>query len=358
MKRAVVIAYDGVSNPATRLRILQFLPKLESAGYSVASFYVPYSDGITRPWSLRELFAAIRASDVVFVQRALFWWTLPIIRLAGRPFVFDVDDAIHFIRQSQFGAAVAPTTLKQRMVVAFRTIIRGSRFHSSRKRYFDSALRHATAVIVGNDYLAEYARSLAARLLVLPTAVPVDDIPVRAHAPTKPVRIGWIGVPSNLVHLRMLERVFADIARRYGDRVELVIVSNRGLDDLPIATEFVPWTLATESESTMTFDIGIMPLADDFFSRGKCSFKAIYCMAHGVPVVISPVGMNVKLVQHGVNGMLANDDDEWIASLGALIEDHELRARLGREARTTIESQYSADAVYEQLHRLLDDITR
>ncbi|MBC8145264.1 MAG: glycosyltransferase family 4 protein [bacterium] len=337
--RLCVIANDGVLNPATRLRIAQFVPAFEDAGYTVETFYVPYSDGV-REWSMRELYTTLRASDVVFVQRALSWPLLRLLQLAGRPFVFDFDDALHYIRQRQYSAALAPTSMRDRAVVLYRTIVRGGRFYSSRKRMLDSAIRNAAAVVV------------------VPTSVAVDEFPMRKHGNVVPVRIGWIGVPSNLFHLRLLESVFATLTARYGDRIRLVIVSNVGLDDLPIDTEFVQWSLETESDVTASFDIGIMPLQDDFFSRGKCSFKAIYCMGHGVPVVISPVGMNTELVENGVNGFLADGDDEWVDALARLIDDSGLRATMGAAARATIEERYSSNRIFALLRGLLAGITQ
>lgn len=348
-----VIAYVGIENPATRLRIMQFYPALEAEGYLIRPFYVPYTDSAARTWSMRELVAAVRSSDVIFVQRVLSWWLLPLLRLAGRPIVFDVDDAIHYIRQSQFESSIDPQTIRQRLVVEYRRLLRGGAFFSSRKRLLDRMMHQAAGLVVGNDNLAEYARSAGVHSVVLPTAVPVETFPVHINGDDGPVRIGWIGVPSNLFHLRLLENVFAELTRRYGDRVRLVIVSTRGLDDLPIATEFIPWSLDTESDVTASFDIGIMPLQDDLFSRGKCSFKAIYCMGHGVPVVISPVGMNTQLVEHGVNGFLTSSDEEWVASLTALIDNVEVRDRMGRAARATIESRYAAGAIFQQLRDVL-----
>jgi len=352
-----VIAFVGIENPATRLRIVQFYPDLEAEGWTIRPFYVPHTDGSPRTWTIRELFDAMRSSDVVFIQRVLTWWLLPLLRLAGRPVVFDVDDAIHVIRQSQFESTVAPTTMRQRLTVMYRRAVRGGAVYSSRKRLFDRIIRRATALIVGNENLADYVRSHADRFVVLPTAVPVETFPVHQVEARQPVRIGWIGVPSNLYHLRLLESVFAELARRYGDGVRLVIVSSRGLDGLPIDTEFVRWSLETESAETARFDIGIMPLQDDLFSRGKCSFKAIYCMGHGVPVVISPVGMNTQLVDNGHNGFLASSDEEWIAALVALIDDPALRERLGRSARETIERRYGADQVFQQLRDVLADVS-
>lgn len=357
MKRLVVIAYDGVNNPATRLRIAQFIPAMERDGIEVSCFYIPYSDGGPRSWTLRELLTAIRGSDVVFVQRTLFWWLVPLLRLAGRPFVFDVDDAIHFIRQSQYASALAPSTLRQHAIVAYRRFLRGGRYFSSRKRMFDRIIRHAAAVIVGNDNLAQYVGDRTKRLIVLATSVPVETMPVREHRESWPVRIGWIGVPSNLFHLQLLARVFRDLVSRFNDQIRLVIVSNKDAGGLPIGTEFVKWSLETESSSVLSFDIGIMPLTDDVFSRGKCSFKAIYCMAHGLPVVVSPVGMNSQLVQNGVNGFLADSDAEWMQTLCALIESAELRTQLGAAARSTIERDYSSASIYAQLKPILDALS-
>ena len=99
----------------------------------------------------------------------------------------------------------------------------------------------------------------------------------------------------------------------------------------------------------LSFDIGIMPLQDDLFSRGKCSFKAIYCMAHGVPVVISPVGMNCAVVAHGESGFFAITADEWTGALSQLIEDAELRGKLGRRARQTIVEQFDAQVVADSV---------
>ena len=115
-----------------------------------------------------------------------------------------------------------------------------------------------------------------------------------------PVRIGWIGTRNNLRELDALEPAFRALSARFGGDVLLSVVSSRPYETSAIAVESIPWSLATERESVRRFDVGIMPLADDLFARGKCSFKAIQCMAEGIPVVVSPVGMNVEVVQDGV----------------------------------------------------------
>lgn len=352
MLSVCVIAYDGETNPATRQRILQFIPHLEAEGFRFRTFFVPYSEG--RPsWSRKELFEAAREADVVVVQRVLAGWLLPLLRTAGTPVVFDVDDALHYVRLSQYASALSPRTLREHVVVGYRTIVRGGRFFSSRKRLFDRMTRLATSIIVGNRTLGEYVAGAARRQVVLPTAVDVRRFPVREHADRRPIRIGWIGVASNLQHLNRLAPVFARLAERYGDDIRLVIVSSRELEGLPIRTEFVRWSLESESEATASFDIGIMPLEDDLFSRGKCSFKAIYCMGHGVPVVISPVGMNRELIESGENGFLADSEEDWLDALSMLIDDPELRRAVGERGRRTIEERYAMEQILSALRETL-----
>jgi glycosyltransferase involved in cell wall biosynthesis len=355
-KRLCIIAYEGITNPATRLRALQYIPDLEAAGYDVETFFVPFAKG-SRARRMRELWRSVSRADVVFVQRVLRVWLNGMLRAARRPVVFDVDDALHYIRQSQYASAASPTTVRHRATNLYRRLVRGDRFFSSRYRPLQSMLELAATVIVGNRVLRDEFAERTRRVVVLPTAVPVETFPTREHGPTAPVRIGWIGVASNVFHLDLLADVFAELRERFGERVKLVVVSNRSFDRAAIATEFVQWSLESESEETARFDIGIMPLQDDFFSRGKCSFKAIYCMAHGVPVVISPVGMNADLVESGRNGFLADSTGEWIDALSRLVEDVELRRRLGAEARASIEREYGTRIVLTGILAVLDELT-
>lgn len=355
-RRLCIIASQGVSNPATRLRALQYIPDLERLGYDVDTFFIPFAHG-SRLSRMRALWNAVRSADVIFVQRVLRGWLNIMLRASGRPVVFDVDDAVHYIRQSQFASARDPKTLGDRLTNTYRRIVRGDRYFSSRRRPLEQMLRLASAIVAGNRVLHDDVVARTKRVVVLPTAVPVETFEQRRHVEHSPVRIGWIGVASNVFHLDLLDEAFRSLAARYGDGVELVVVSNRAFENDAIATTFIEWSLEKESHEVAQFDIGIMPLQDDFFSRGKCSFKAIYCMAHGVPVVISPVGMNTELVRHGIDGFLADSTDEWIEALASLIDDVTLRARMGAAARVRIEEQYGSRMVFDGLVAILDELS-
>jgi glycosyltransferase involved in cell wall biosynthesis len=349
LPNVLVIARDGEINPSARLRILQYLPSLTSQGFEFRTFFIPYG---AFPENSSNLQSLLNWADVVFVQRVLSRRLLRLLRRTGKPVVFDLDDAIHYVRPSQYPEASAPRNPKDWALVTYRTLTRGSRYYSSRKRLLTAMLDHAAIVLVGNYWLLHDLGLTDDRAQVLPTAVWVTAAPCKTHTPHLPVTLGWIGVRSNLIHLEHLDGVFRELRRRFGNDVELKVVSNAGFQ-AAIPTHVARWSLETESTLVESFDIGLMPLHDDVFSRGKCAFKAVFCMSHGLPVVVSPVGANCELVSHGKNGYLASDYAEWVECLSVLIRDADLRGRLGRCARETIEARFSSERVSLQLRDVL-----
>lgn len=350
--RVLVVAYGGEAHPSTRLRILQYLPDLEEVGFCFERLFVPQAPGRQPIGGLAE---KLDWADVVFVQRVLTKDLLRALRRAGRPVIFDIDDALHVIRQSQYPQAVVPRGTADRARNLYRAVVRGSRFHSSRKRLLDEMLEIAASTIVGNQWLFDELGLSEGRAVILPTSVWLDGVPTKRHEPHCPVVVGWIGVRSNLYHLDALGEAFSAVRERFGDGVELKIVSSATVNT-PLVTRFTPWSLETECDSVLSFDIGIMPLQDDPFSRGKCAFKAVLCMSRGVPVVASPVGANTALIDHGRNGCLASTTDEWVDAISNLAQDVALRAGMGHRARETIDRSYSSERVTPRLASLLDSI--
>lgn len=345
----LVIAYGSENKPSTRLRILQYLPALEGCGFRFETVFVPQGEKSSFE---RELGAKLDRADVVFVQRVLTRPLLRHLRRSAKPVVFDMDDALHYIRQSQYPRAAAPRGINDRLRNAYRSALRGGRYYSGRKRLLDSMLDIASTTIVGNTWLFDELDLDRERALVVPTSVWVEGIAVREHREHRPVTLGWIGVSSNLYHLDALSDAFARLHELHGDGVELNIVSSEPVAT-PIVTRFTPWSLESEAASVMSFDIGLMPLQDDPFSRGKCAFKAVFCMSRGIPVVASPIGANTTLIEHGRNGWLARNTDEWVEGLSTLVQDIDRRAQMGRHARQTIEQRYSAALVADNLSHVL-----
>lgn len=339
--------------PSGRLRIAQYTELLEPMGYAFA--FAPVENVRPTARELTRIAHGIRTADVVFVQRIASPALAMILRAARKPVVYDLDDAIHFIRASQTIAAEHPSSASDRARVRYRERVRGSRYFSRQKRPVGRMVGLADAVVVGNEYLHNELAGDHPRVWVLPTCVFVPDA-MKVQRAEVPTRIGWIGVRSNLYELQMLEPVFRELTRRHGDDVILTVISSEAYETTSIRIEFVEWSLETEADAVMQFDIGIMPVHDNLHARGKCSFKAIQCMSYGIPVVISPVGMNAELLARGGNGYLANSTEEWFQALDALVCDTSLRATIGREAHATIEESYSSARAVATLATVLDTV--
>ena len=263
-----------------------------------------------------------KRADVVFVYRGAFVLGPPVFEslLESRvPLVFDFDDAIWLGDTSPANAVAA--RLKRPGSVG--RVVAG-----------------AAAATVGNDFLAAYARGFSPRVHVIPTTLDVEEYRPRPHPARDLVRVGWSGSPTTSVHLRAIEPAL----RRMLDElpVELVVVGDPRFR-LPGAPRVIvkAWQAETEIDEVSSFDIGLMPLPDDDWSRGKCGFKALLAMSLGVPAVVSPVGVNTEIVADGQNGLLADGTDGWVEAVGRLAADPALRERLGAAGRATVVDRYS-----------------
>jgi glycosyltransferase involved in cell wall biosynthesis len=263
-----------------------------------------------------------RRADVVVVYRGAFPLGPPVFEalLERRvPVVYDFDDAIWLGGTSEANASAA--RLKRPEGVG--RIVAG-----------------AAATTVGNQFLASYAGKFSDRVHVIPTTLDVEEYRPQPRAVHDLVRVGWSGSPTTSVHLRSIEGAL----RRMLDElpVELVVTGDPRFE-LPGAPRVTvkAWLAETEIAEVGAFDIGLMPLPDDDWSRGKCGFKALLSMALGVPPVVSPVGVNTEIVEHGINGLVASDEDAWVAAIARLVDDPALRAGMGIAARETVVQRYS-----------------
>ncbi len=254
------------------------------------------------------------------IYERLFAWT-------NVPMFFDFDDSIW-----QGSAQISP--------------VNGlfSRLHFWGKT--STTCRLSSAVLVGNEYLADYARKRNDHVYVLPTSIELEKYPVQPElASDDPFVVCWTGSTTTLAHFEHARAILERLAAKR--RIVVKVICNKA-PARPIAgaeNVFVPWTAQGEAEEVGASHVGIMPVPADEYSRGKCGLKALQYMATGRPVVLSPVGMNADLVQSGKNGFLATTEDEWVDALEQLASSRELRVRLGAAGRRTIEEHYSAEVV-------------
>jgi glycosyltransferase involved in cell wall biosynthesis len=337
---------------SSRLRMYQYLPALREAGFEVAmsplfgDAYVRALYARQRAWSevLRGYAGRIVAQlssasfDAVWIEKELLPW-LPASaeRLRGRPaVVVDYDDAV-FHRYDQHRSALVRRLLGRRI---------------------DTVMRNADLVTAGNGYLADRATAAGCTWVErLPTVVDRERYsPGPPSDEGSPVVIGWIGSPATAQYLRPLGAVITRLSERRAVRAIAVGARPDQVEGTPF--EPVAWSEAAEAAQVAAFDIGIMPLPDESWARGKCGYKLIQYMACGVPVVASPVGMNTEIVEPGVNGEIATTPEEWAAALSRLMEDTGLRSRMGNQGRRRVEDWYSLQAQAPRLVAMLQEVVR
>ena len=281
----------------------------------------------------RHLLEAQRADAAIVHREACLlgppWVERRLARL-GKPMLFDFDDAIWLPNASPVNRRFA---------------------FLKRPRKTPEICRLATAVTVGNAVLADYARRHAAAVHVLPSTVSLREYSMAGRSPSPVPTVGWTGSHSSARYLEMLPEPLAELAARI--RFRFVVVGAEGVALPGVEVEHRPWRAETEVRDLSDLDVGVMPLADDEWARGKCAMKAVQYMGLGIPAVVSPVGANAALVRDGENGYLASTPEEWRRALERLLSEPERRRRLGAAARLTVEQGFSAETQAPRLARLL-----
>ena len=336
--------------PSQRFRFEQYVSTLQSHGYSVTIhpfltltgwniLYTPGNlprkvlaivTGFARRFAL--LLRAVPAADQVFIHREATPLGPPVVefiiaRILRKKIIYDFDDAIWLPNTSEanwFAARV--------------------KWHSKVK----SICRWSRVISVGNGYLENFARSFSKRVVINPTTVDTELV----HNPQlhkrqmdpKVVTLGWTGSHSTLGYLKGIEPVLVELEKKHSSKIRfLVIADRRPLLDIQ-NVDFVPWSKDQEIKDLLKIDIGIMPLADDAWSKGKCGLKALQYMALNIPTVASPVGVNPSIIDHAVNGYLCDTLESWIAHLDKLVLDAALRKKLGEAGRQKVLSSYSVES--------------
>ncbi|MEA1071025.1 glycosyltransferase family 4 protein [Sphingomonas sp. LY160] len=333
---------------STRQRVLQYLPSLADAGIhvdyrpllgddyvrSLATGEGAAKGPIARSYlrRFRQLIEA-RQYDVLWVYAELFP-LLPsafekLIFATGRPVVYDMDDA--------FFEAFAHHPSRAR-----RRLLTGK---------LDGLMAGAAACCCGNEYLRSYASQFCNNSILLPTVVDTSLYVPAPRDDSQPLTIGWIGSPSTWPMVRPLLPLLKDLVERHSVRVRVVGAGAGASADGFDVLDFVQWSEEREIADVQSMDIGIMPLIDGPFERGKSGYKLIQYMACGLPVVGSPVGVNSSIVREGINGFLATDLSQWRAALERLIADADLRQGMGRVGRDIAVEEYS---LASQAPRLVD----
>ncbi len=337
-----MVPYPPGRAPSQRFRIEQWLPHLRALGIEcdLTSFMdSELYDQLARPGdSGRKAAGLLRATtrrwrtlaetgayDVVFLHREAMAFGPGILeRMIARrkPIVFDFDDAIWLRNENRANALAAWVKCPGKT----RTIA-----------------KRASAILVGNAYLAEWARRYNRSTHIVPTTIDTDGSYSRqkAHSPSEVPIIGWSGTTSTLRYLEFLRPVLRELFRRRRFRLR-VICDGAPVHWPEVEMDWRTWSSAREVDDLIPVDIGLMPQPDEEWAKGKCGAKALQYMALGIPPVASRNGVLPEIVAEGCSGFLANTPREWVERLEELLDDWKLRAAMGEQARMTVQEHYSA----------------
>jgi len=280
-----------------------------------------------------------RNVDLLWLEKELLPWVPASIDalLAPRriPVVVDYDDAVFHRYDSHDNALVR--------------LLLGKKIRRVMKR--------ASTVVVGNDYLSNYAHQAGARRIeTLPSVVDTARY-FHLEKPPGTFRIGWIGSPITAPYLALIRQALEAVLQATGG--SLVVIGAGSTDPLPgMNKELHPWSLETEVSLIQSMDVGIMPLPDGPFERGKCGYKIIQYMACGLPVVASPVGVNAAILEQGTMGFLASTAEEWERALLTLAGDSALRSACGQAGRARVEQHFNLQTTAPRLVEILKTAAR
>lgn len=242
---------------------------------------------------------------------------LKLLRRGNPRIVFDFDDAVMFREQKG------------------QRPLRDADFQK-----FLRTLKYCAVAVAGNDFLASFAEACGRRAVVLPTPVDVEKYHVKNHVDSPGLTVGWLGLSDGLAYVRHIRPALRRLGKQFPG-LKLKIVSDKPFQLDGIEIDNQTWRAETEQQNLGSFDIGIMPLWDSVWTRGKCGYKILQYMGAGIPVVASDVGVNSQIIKSGENGFLARTEDDWVRSIAELIDNAELRRTFGLRGRELIERRYS-----------------
>lgn len=344
-------------SPSQRFRFEQYLAFLESKGYEYDFSYlidaeddkVFYAPGNLIRKSLIFLKSAKRRwkdlkrvsrYDLIFIQREAFMtgstWFEERFSKSKAKVVFDFDDAIwnHDVSDGNKSFGWLKDASKTGRIIACSDL-----------------------VIAGNQYLADYASRFNSNVIIIPTTIDTDEyVPTSKPDQSDRVVIGWSGSITTIKHFELAIPFLRILKQKYGAKIDLRVIGDGTYSNSDLEIAGKPWVKKTELADLSAFDIGIMPIPDDDWSKGKCGLKGLQYMAMSIPAVMSPVGVNTEIINDGENGFLASNVEEWVGKLSLLVEDAQLRKKLGANARKTVLEKYSVESQKENYIKAFESV--
>jgi glycosyltransferase involved in cell wall biosynthesis len=355
-KLFILAPYPFGEAPSQRFRFEQYIDQLKENELDIEfhpfldhkTWSLLYSEGnvFSKAWGMirsfgrrKLLMLKLLKADYIFVHREMAhlgppifeWFVAKVLR---KKYIYDFDDAIWLPNYSETNSS----------------------FHRL-KAYWKVkyCIKWAWKVTAGNDYLAEYAKRYNNNVQVIPTTIDEKGHHnLSCDHTVKPLTIGWTGTHTTMRYLDPILPVIRSLEKDH--TFKFIIISNEAPEFEMDSLEYIKWNKTSEIEDLARIQIGIMPLVEDIWSEGKCGFKGLQYMSMGMAAILSPVGVNIKIIQNNKNGFLAENPDEWDSCLRELLENDQKRIDIGENARKTVHEVYSVTANEQKYINLFKDI--
>ncbi|MDG1477353.1 MAG: glycosyltransferase, partial [Vicingaceae bacterium] len=210
-------------------------------------------------------------------------------------------------------------------------------------------------IFAGNQYLADYAKQVNKNVEIIPTTIDTEEYK-KIDTDNDKVCIGWSGSITTIQHFEYAIPFLIELKKKYNEQVEFKVIGDKNYTHSDLGINGIGWSKEDEIKELSSFDIGIMPLPNDKWASGKCGLKGLQYMALEIPTIMSPVGVNTKIIEDGVNGFLAETKEEWVAKISQLIDSKELRNQTGIAGRQTTLNFYSVEANKEKYLSLFNEL--
>jgi glycosyltransferase involved in cell wall biosynthesis len=351
MKKVLVLCHHRLNrSPGQRYRYEQYIPFLEKNGFvfTISNLLNEkddkafYSKGkyfrkfliYLKSWKIRIAdWVKANQYDIIFIYRdALITGSTFFEKKFAKTrakIIYDFDDAIwlHGVSDANSKFSFLKNPDKTKKIIQLSDI-----------------------VIVGNQFLASYALQFNKNVVIIPSTINTGEYKSKPFNTDKEeVCIGWTGSPTTIKHFVTAIPVLKKIKTKYGSKISFKIIGDQSYYCSDLNTQGIPWSAATEVDDLLSLDIGIMPLPDNEWERGKCGMKGLQYMGLGIPTVMSPIGANKEIIQNGANGYLPDTQEDWIDILSNLIENKALRQKIGYAGRKTVVEKYSTE-VWEKVY--------
>ena len=325
----ILFLVQGLDVAASRYRVLQYLPYLKEHG--IQASVLPFPKGV---FAKLKVFKSVKEYDILFIQRKRFpiLW-LKFIRKNARKIVYDFDDSVMH-RSSKHLRHESKTRVKM----------------------FKNMVNASDHVIAGNEYLQQNTIPYTQNVTIIPSPIDISLYPQKTYSEKSDnITLGWVGAHGSIHYLKKMRPIFETLGKK-NDKLRLKIVCDTFFDCENMVVDKKQWSEKDEVADIQSFDIGLMPLMDDPWSHGKCGLKILQCLATGVPVVCSPAGINKEIVEDGVHGFWANSQEEWTEKLEILINDHDLRRKMGMAGRERVIEHYSLKANAPRMLKIFEQL--